>query len=71
MYLDPANLAWCTHSRLTTIREKAFGALQYLNLGMKMVVGPFDSQDIDPYTSRTVFFQIPVKHLPREVCGRK
>ena len=56
MYLDPANLTYYAHPRLTAIREEAFGTLQYLNLGYKMVVDPFDHQDVCLSTSRAATF---------------
>ena len=71
MYLNPANPTQCAHVGLTAICEEAFGALHYLNLGHKTVVGPFDRQNVGQSASSAGPFQMSVEHLSKEVHGRK
>ena len=48
----------CAHLGLTLIREEVFRTLQYLNQGIRTVVGPFDHQNIGPFASHTAPFDV-------------
>lgn len=67
--LNQDNSTQTFHPCLTTIREEAFGSMQYLQRFDRMVVDPIPHQDTGVSISHSVLYQRPARYVPSQAVG--